>query len=99
MPWQSQAANFDGTYFTADFLESWTTKKRKVPRGGYRYLHLLQVFADLMLGLNGSGASNLLIGRQGDHGMKAAGLIEERLMPGNIRRRLPAFVVIIGKHR
>jgi hypothetical protein len=46
-----------------------------------------------------SRAGDMLIARQGQAHRKQAGLIEERLVPANVRRRLPARLVVIGQHR
>src|SRR5439155_14868785 len=44
------------------------------------------------------GASQLLLGGQGDACRVDAGLVEEGLVPRNERRRLPAAIVVDGEH-
>src|SRR5205807_1060137 len=43
---------------------------------------------------NAPRTSDFLIARQGDARMVDPCLVEERLMPGDERRRMPAFVVV-----
>ena len=47
---------------------------------------------------DGPRAGEFLIGGQGDEGVVDAGLVEEGLVPGDERRRLPTLVVVVGRH-
>src|SRR4029077_10281756 len=96
---ESQDSNFHRACLADEFLEARTAQESEIASRRHENIHLLQTATHIPLGLNASGASDLLIARQRDPRRINAGLIEERLMPGDVRSRLPTFVVIEGEHR
>src|SRR5581483_11804448 len=62
-----------------------------------RDAHLLEPAPDVALADDGARAGDLLVTRQGDAGGVGAGLVEERLVPGDERDGLPALLAVDGQ--
>src|SRR5262249_47220066 len=97
--WKCQAVNLDRTELIGEIDETGAAHKSEIPCCRVEQQHLLQAVAQVLAAHDTAGAGELLIARQHHAGMIDPGLVEERLVPGNERRRLPAALIVKRQYR
>jgi hypothetical protein len=89
-----QAADAYAVRLAGPFLEASARGQREVAHADRIELNLLPAVAEIGFLAHGTGRRELVIARQLHACGVDAGIVEERLMPRNERRRLPARVVV-----